>query len=77
MAERPSREFVIGIGVRKLLPQLGLSEDEVLRALEGASFAKGAGDRWYADCVWENKSICAECHVGNDGRWHVVFVFER
>lgn len=74
-----TRVFAIGSGVRKLLPQLGLSEDEVKSALEKAdNFERCGVNRWCVEsCQLGTKALIAECHVDHNGVWHVVYVFER
>lgn len=80
VGEQPKRVFRLTDGCRKLLPGLGLTEETVISALEA-----------HADTFqWMDKSrccveacrvgeflLCAECKVGADGVYHVLFAYER
>ncbi len=77
MSDHGNREIVIGVGIRNLLPDLDLTEDEVIAALRSGSDERGPGDRRYIESVTETgKILQAECVV--DSRtWYVVWVHEK
>ncbi len=80
--EKAEREVIIGPGVREVLPQLGITEDQV-RQVVRSPIAEEFINRERTRCCMEGepipgKRVVVECHIETDkNRWHLVYAFER